>query len=77
MYNSYSIPQQNPGRIADRQAEARAHRLATEGRDTEAQSFWLTSGIRAVRTSGASLVTRVRGVHVRSGSALRPSRTRP
>ncbi len=76
MYNSYSTPQQNPGRIVDRQAEARAHRLATEGRNTDARSFWLTTGIRAVRT-GASLVTRVRGVHVRSGSALRPSQTRP
>jgi hypothetical protein len=77
MYNSYSTPKQNPGRMADRMAEASAQRLAAEGAADTERTFWLTSGIRAIRSSGASLVTRVRHVHVRSGSALRPSQTRP
>ncbi len=77
MWNNYTVDMQNPGRMADRQAEARAQRLADEASSADPSSSWLMNGVRAIRHSGAVLVTSVRHVHVRSGSALGHSHGRP
>jgi hypothetical protein len=75
MWNSYSTPLQNPGRIDDRHAEARARRLAAEARPDE-RTTWRTRGYRAVTRSGGALLARVGHVHVEPGSTLRVSRLR-
>jgi uncharacterized phosphosugar-binding protein len=64
MWNNYTSDMQNPGRMADRQAEARAQRLADEGRERGEQSVLLTDGVRRVVASGtshaAALIVRTR-----------------
>lgn len=62
---------QAPGRIADRQAEARARRLAAEaaGPDVE-RSFWLTDRLQGVRASGGTVLARIRAPRVRPGTSL-------
>jgi hypothetical protein len=72
-----STPLQVPGRMADRQAEARAHRHAAEASSAAERTFWLTDGIRAIAGSGRSVVTGVRKVRVVPGATLSPLRYRP
>ncbi len=68
---------QVPGRIADRQTEARARRLASEAGDNdEHRTFWATDVIRSGLTGGGNVLARLRGIHVRRGSALTPARYR-
>jgi hypothetical protein len=67
------------GRIADRQAEARARRLAAELKGAEEEgerAFWLTDGIAALRASGGSVLRRVRRREFRAGSVAAPARNR-
>lgn len=74
-----TTPLQVPGRIADRQAEARARRLAAEAGGTGAdgeRTFWLTDGIAALRASGGTVLRRVRGREIRGGSVPAPARNR-
>jgi hypothetical protein len=65
------------GRIADRQAEARARRLAAEAGDAdEHRVFWATDVIRSGLTGAGSVLGRVRGLRVRHGWALTPAHPR-
>lgn len=65
------------GRIADRQAEARARRLAAEaGHADEHRVFWATDVIRSGLAGGGDVLARLRGLRVRRGSALSPARHR-
>jgi hypothetical protein len=57
MWNNYTAEMQNPGRMADRQAEARAQRLAAEAGTGETRSFWLTNQVEKVGRAGASRAT--------------------
>jgi hypothetical protein len=67
------------GRIADRQAEARARRLAAEAapHGSGERRSWLTNGIHAVAGSGSSALARVRRVSIRPRTTLTPARHRP
>jgi hypothetical protein len=67
------------GRIADRQVEARARRLAAEAAShgSEERTFWLTDGIRAITGSGSSVMARLRRVSVKPATTLTPARHRP
>jgi hypothetical protein len=67
---------QVPGRIADRQLEARARRHAAQASADE-RTYWLTDGIRAIAGSGRSVVTGVRKIRVAPGTTLSPLRYRP
>lgn len=65
------------GRIADRQAEARARRLAAEAGDADVErTFWLTDRLQALRASSDTILSRVHRLRVRSGSALAPASDR-
>ena len=77
MLNNSSIALQVPGRMADREAEARARRFAQEAAAVEGRAFWLTGGMRVLRHGGAVLLTRVQHVKVGPGSALKPSPGQP
>lgn len=61
------------GRIADRQVEARARRLAAEagGRDVE-RTHWLTDRLQTVRASGGTVLARIHGFRVRPGASIAP-----
>jgi hypothetical protein len=62
------------GRMADRQAEARARRLAAEAGDADVErTFWATDVIRSGLTGGGSVLARLRGIRVRRGSTLTPT----
>lgn len=64
-------------RIADRQAEARARRLAAEAGDADVErTFWMSDVIRSGLAGGSSVVDRLRGLRVRRGSTLTPARHR-
>ena len=68
---------QVPGRIADRQGDARARRHAAEAPAADERTFWLTDGIRAIAGSSRSVVIGVRKVRVAPGATLSPLRYRP
>jgi hypothetical protein len=72
-----TTPLQVPGRIADRQAEARARRFAAEAATSGDHTFWMTDRLRAVATTGGSIVEKVRGLRLRGGSTVAPARFRP
>jgi hypothetical protein len=65
------------GRIADRQVEACARRLAAEagGRDVERTS-WLTDRLQTVRTSSDAILARVHRLRVRPATTLAPTADR-
>jgi hypothetical protein len=70
---------QVPGRITDRHAEARAHRLEAEaappgGRGDRA--IWLSDRVHAMRRSAGAALQRVRPTRVPPGSSLTPTRHR-
>jgi hypothetical protein len=73
-----TTPLQVPGRIADRQAEARARRLAAEAKGAAAEgegNFWLSDGIATLRVSGGAVLRRVRRKQIRvtAANATAPS----
>ncbi len=62
---------QAPGRIADRQADARARRLAAEAAASDVErTFWLTDRLRTVRASGGTVLARIHGFSVRPRTGL-------
>jgi hypothetical protein len=82
MWNNYTVHMLNPGKMADRQAEARAERLAAESAGAGTGTFWLSRGIEKVTSSGvpraalhgaAIVVVRLQHLH---GPRLTPRHNR-
>jgi len=70
---------QVPGRITDRQAEARARRLEAEAASSRGggdRAIWLSDLVHAMRRSGGAALHRVRPTRVPPGSSLTPTRYR-
>lgn len=70
-------PLQVPGRMADRQAEARAHRLAREAGGGDERTFWLTDGLRIAANARDSVLVRVRGNRVKARPVFGSAGHRP
>ncbi len=67
MWNNYTVDMLNPDKVATRQAEADAVRLADEARTSPGEArarvehaFWATRGVERAVASSASRAARVR-----------------
>jgi hypothetical protein len=60
MWNNYTVEMQNPGRIEDHLAEARANALEAEARAADRRSSWLAVAASRVTASVAARVAAFR-----------------
>jgi hypothetical protein len=76
MWNNYTVHMLNEDKIATRQEEAAAQRLADEGRARDEHRFWATAGVERVVAHGTSRVARLRDGTVGHGVAMAAARLR-
>jgi hypothetical protein len=84
MWNNYTVEMQNPGRIEDHLAEARANALEAEARAADPHSSWLAVAARRATGAAAARVgaarraasTRVAGARLAAAERARDARHR-
>jgi hypothetical protein len=70
MWNNYTVHMLNPDKIATRQAEAAAQRLADEGHARDEHRFLATAGVETVAGRGTSRAARLRDGAVADARAI-------
>jgi hypothetical protein len=70
MWNNYTVHMLNKDKIATRQEEANAQRLADEGRVRDEHRFWATAGVERVLAHGTSRAARLRDGTVADARAV-------